>query len=151
MRIAVGADHAGFPMKDSVIRMLGDLGVATLDLGTDSAEPVDFPEVSQRVCSAVLSGTVDRAVLVCGTGVGASIAANKIAGIRAGLIHDVHSAHQAVEHDNINVLCMGAQIIGAWLAGDILKAFVEAEFSTEAPFRRRVAQLADLDRTRGTP
>jgi len=145
MRIAVGADHAGFPMKDSVIAILKELGIETVDHGTYSEAPVDFPIIARKVCDAVLSGAVDRGVLVCGTGIGASIAANKIPGIRAGLIHDVHCAHQAVEHDDVNVLCMGAKIIGSWLAADILKAFVEARFSTDPDCRRRVALLREMD------
>jgi ribose 5-phosphate isomerase B len=146
MRIAIGGDHAGFPMKEPVKEAIERLGHTVTDYGTHSAEPVDFPDIAQLVCSAVRSGEADRGVMVCGTGVGACIAANKMPGIRAALCHDVYSAHQCVEHDDVNVLCLGAQIIGIKLAEDILKAFLDARFSTDESFRRRVAKLADLER-----
>lgn len=148
MLIAVGADHAGFPMKADIIESLKSLGVEVVEFATFDGSQVDFPEITREVCEAVLAGNADRAVLVCGTGIGASIAANKISGIRGGLVHDTHSAHQSVEHDNVNVLCIGARIIGSWLAHDILQAFVNAEFSSDPTFRRRVAQLDRMDEKR---
>ena len=146
MRIVVGADHAGFPLKGTVVQALRAWGHVVEDVGTDSPEPVDFPDVAQKVCEPVHAGRAERGVLVCGTGVGACIAANKLAGIRAAVCHDVHSAHQAVEHDDVNVCCLGARIIGDWLALDLLRAFVEARFSGEEHFRRRLDKLAQLER-----
>ena len=129
MNIAIGGDHAGFPMKGAVIELVRDAGHNVTDFGAHSEEPVDFPDVARDVCSAVKSGNADRAIMVCGTGVGAAIACNKIPGIRAALCHDVYSAHQCVEHDNVNVLCLGAQVVGIMLVQDILSAFLNAEFS----------------------
>ncbi len=115
------------------------------DVGTNSPEPVDFPDIAEVVCEAVRRGEAERGIMVCGTGVGAAIAANKFRGIRAALCHDVYSAHQSVEHDDVNVLCLGAQIVGEKLAFDLLRAFLEAEHSPDEQFRRRVAKLAELE------
>ncbi|TVY11121.1 ribose 5-phosphate isomerase B [Paenibacillus cremeus] len=145
MKIALGNDHCGFAMKAHVMDKLKSLGCEVVDYGCHSTEPVDFPDISRTVCDAVRSGQAERGVLVCGTGVGAAIAANKIPGIRAAVCHDVHSAHQCVEHDDVNVMCMGAQIIGPWLAGDLLEVFITARFSTEKPFRRRVQKLHEME------
>jgi len=120
-------------------------GHEVADVGTDSSEPVDFPDIAELVCEAVRNGDAERGIMVCGTGVGASIAANKFRGIRAALCHDVYSAHQSVEHDDVNVLCIGAQIVGDKLAFDILRAFLEAEHSPDEEFRRRVAKLNELE------
>jgi ribose 5-phosphate isomerase B len=146
MHLAIGGDHAGFPLKGPIIDALRDWGHEVVDLGTHSTEPVDFPDITKAVCDRVLNGEADRAILVCGTGVGACIAANKIDGIRAALCHDVYSAHQSVEHDDVNVLCLGAQIVGLPLALDLLRAFLAAHFSDEEHFRRRVQKIADLER-----
>jgi ribose 5-phosphate isomerase B len=146
MRLAVGGDHAGFPLKGPVIELLRASGHEVEDFGTHSAEPVDFPDIAQAVCGAIRSGSADRGLLVCGTGVGACIAGNKIPGIRAAVCHDSYSAHQCVEHDDVNLLCIGAQIVGVKLVEEILGAFLAAEFSTEEQFRRRVAKLAQLER-----
>ncbi len=146
MRLAIGGDHAGFPMKGPVVEVLLGWGHLVEDLGTHSEEPVDFPDIARAVCTAIKDGRADRGVLVCGTGVGACIAGNKIPGIRAALCHDAYSGHQCVEHDDVNLLCMGAQIIGIKLAEEILRAFLGARFSTEEHFRRRVAKLAELER-----
>jgi ribose 5-phosphate isomerase B len=146
MRLAVGGDHAGFPLKGPIIELLRAEGHIVEDFGTHSTEPVDFPDIAQAVCGAIRGGAADRGLLVCGTGVGACIAGNKIPGIRAAVCHDSYSAHQCVEHDDVNLLCIGAQIIGIKLAGEILTAFLAAEFSTEPQFRRRVAKLAELER-----
>jgi ribose 5-phosphate isomerase B len=145
MKISMGNDHAGFPMKAAVLEILKDLGCEVIDHGSFDELPVDFPDISKKVCNSVRSGEAERGIMVCGTGVGASIAANKFPGIRAATIHDVHCAHQGVEHDDMNVLCMGAKIIGPWLARDIIKAYIEAEFSTHEDFRRRVGKLRILE------
>jgi ribose 5-phosphate isomerase B len=146
MRLVVGGDHAGFPLKGPVVAALRRWGHDVEDVGTYSAEPVDFPDIAQQVCRAVRTGQVERGVMVCGTGVGACIAANKVPGIRAALCHDVYSAHQSVEHDDVNVLCLGAQIVGETLALELLKTYLEARHSTEEHFRRRVAKLRELER-----
>lgn len=146
MKLVVGGDHAGFPLKGPVVDLLKSWGHQVEDMGTHSPEPVDFPAIAQRVCDEIRQGRAERGILVCGTGVGASIAGNKIPGIRAALCHDTYCAHQSVEHDNVNLLCIGAQVIGIKLAEEILSAFLKAEFSTAEEFRRRVAKLGDLER-----
>ena len=133
-------------MKGPVIDLLNSWGHAVEDFGVHSATPVDFPDIAQLVCDAVRSDKAERGILVCGTGVGACIAGNKIPGIRAALCHDAYSAHQCVEHDNVNLLCLGAQIIGIKLAEEVLRAFLAAEFSTAEHFRRRVDKLAELEK-----
>ncbi len=145
MRIALGCDHAGFPMKAQVLEVIRALGHEVEDLGTHSADPVDFPDIARAVCDRVVSGKAERGMLVCGTGVGASIAANKRRGVRAAVCHDVHSAHQSVEHDDVNVMCIGAQIVGPWLARDLVKSFLEARFDANDDHRRRVAKLTAFE------
>ena len=145
MRLVVGGDHAGFPLKGPVVETLRSWGHEVTDVGTDSTDPVDFPDIAELVCETVRKGEAERGIMVCGTGVGAAIAANKFRGIRAALCHDVYSAHQSVEHDDVNVLCIGAQIVGDKLAFDLLRAFLEAEHSPDEEFRRRVAKLAELE------
>src|SRR5579871_71109 len=120
MRFAVGADHAGLPLKETVIQALREAGAEGVDLGTFTPDPVDYPDYAAKVAAAIIDGVADRGVLICGSGVGASIAANKIHGIRAGLCHDTYAAHQGVEHDDMNVLCLGARIIGPALAAEIV-------------------------------
>jgi ribose 5-phosphate isomerase B len=148
MDIVIGSDHAGFPLKDVVIDMLKFWGHTVKDHGTFSTDPVDFPDIAKLVCEDVRSGKADRGIMVCGTGVGASIAANKMSGIRAALCHDAYSAGQGVEHDNVNVLCMGAWVIGPKTMEQVLSAFLTARFSTEEQFRRRVQKLEQLDAER---
>lgn len=148
MRIVVGSDHAGFPMKAHAIECIEQLGHEVVDVGSYDDQPVDFPDIARRVTEAITSRDADRGLMVCGTGVGASIAANKVRGIRAAVCHDIHSAHQAVEHDDVNVMCIGAQIIGPWLARDLIRSYLEAEFSTSEEFRRRVEKLHDMDAER---
>ena len=148
MRIACAFDHAGFPLKSTILEHIRSLGHEVHDAGSYNADPVDFPDIAKAVTSAITEGKAERGMMVCGTGVGASIAANKVKGIRAAVCHDVHSAHQSVEHDDVNVMCIGAQIVGAWLAKDLVTAYLEAEFSTDEDFRRRVAKLADMDAAR---
>jgi ribose 5-phosphate isomerase B len=132
-----------------VIEFLRAQGHAVEDFGTHSPEPVDFPDIARLVCEAVRSGAAERGVMVCGTGVGACIAANKIPGIRAALCHDTYSAHQCVEHDDVNVLCIGAWIVGIRMAEEVLRAFLAAKFSAEEEFRRRVQKLAVLEQEAG--
>lgn len=145
MRLVIGSDHAGFPMKGGIIAHLRAQGHEVVDIGSFDPAPVDFPDIARQLCARVLAGEAERGLMVCGTGVGASIAANKIRGIRAAVGHDVHSAHQCVEHDDVNVLCLGAQIVGPWLARDLIDAFLAARFSTQEEFRRRVAKLAEME------
>ncbi|MFD2671705.1 ribose 5-phosphate isomerase B [Marinicrinis sediminis] len=145
MKIAFGNDHAGYPLKADVLNVLKEAGVEVIDYGCQSTEPVDFPDIARRVCDDVRSGACDRGIMLCGTGVGASIAANKIQGIRASVCHDIYSAHQCVEHDDVNVMCIGAQIIGSRVAKEMIETFLKAEFSTEEHFRRRVRKLRDIE------
>ena len=145
MKLAIGGDHAGFPLKGPVIDFLRAEGHAVQDFGTHSTEPVDFPDIARLVCNAVRNGAAERGIMVCGTGVGAAIAANKMTGIRAALCHDTFSAHQCVEHDDVNVLCVGAWIVGIKAVEEILRAFLAAEFSTSEEFRRRVRKLAEME------
>lgn len=145
MKIVVGSDHAGFPMKAELLAFLRERGHEIEDVGSYDPEPVDFPDIARKVAAAITSGRAERGLMVCGTGVGASIGANKMKGIRAAVCHDVHSAHQCVEHDDVNVMCIGAQIVGPWLARDLVAAYLDAKFSTAEEFRRRVAKLADMD------
>lgn len=146
MKIAVGGDHAGFPLKETVVNALKALGHEVTDYGSYDSNPVDFPDITRTVCAAVLSGEAERAIMVCGTGVGACIAANKIPGIRASVCHDIYSAHQCVEHDDVNVMCVGAQIIGSVIVVELLESFLKAEFSTAEEFRRRVEKLHEMER-----
>ncbi|WP_319567594.1 ribose 5-phosphate isomerase B [Cohaesibacter marisflavi] len=145
MKIVIGSDHAGFPLKADIVTHIEALGHEVTDVGCYDAGEVDFPDVANALVDFLLEGKAERGIMVCGTGVGAAIAANKRAGIRAAVGHDVHSAHQCVEHDNVNVLCIGAQIVGLWLARDLVSAFLEAEFSTSEEFRRRVCKLSEME------
>ena len=147
MRIAVACDHAGFPLKDEAIRVISEAGHQPVDLGTDSTAPVDYPDFAAKLARAILDKTADRGVLICGSGVGACIAAGKIDGIYAGLCHDEYSAGQGVEHDNMNVLCLGARVIGPALVPGLVRAFMNAQFSTEERHRRRVGKIRKLEQT----
>lgn len=151
MRIALGADHAGFPLKDHVRQLIEALGHEVLDCGTDSEQPVDFPDIVEATCTPVLTGEVDRAVLVCGSGVGAVMAANKMRGIRAALTHEPYSAHQAVEHDDANVIAMGNWLVARALLPDILQAFFDARFDDDDDTRRRVAKMHALETRTDSP
>lgn len=146
MKIAIGSDHAGWAIKEGVIAHVKALGHEVMDVGSYSPDPVDFPDIAKALTSKVLSGEVSRGIMVCGTGVGACIAANKVRGIRAAVCHDVHSSHQSVEHDDVNVMCIGAQIVGPWLAKDLVVSFLEAKFDDNEDHRRRVSKLAEMDR-----
>lgn len=146
MKLVIGSDHAGWALKGSVVAHIKSLGHEVVDVGSHDANPVDFPDIARALTAKVLSGEAERGIMVCGTGVGASIAANKVRGIRAAVCHDIHSAHQSVEHDDVNVMCIGAQIIGPWLANDLISAFLAAKFAgDDEDFRRRVAKLHEMD------
>lgn len=145
MTISLGNDHAGFSLRGAVTALLRDLGFSCIDNGTATGEPVDFPDIVSLVCGDVLAGRAQRGLLLCGTGVGASMAANKHRGIRAAVIHDCYSAHQGVEHDDMNVICIGAQIVGPWLARDIIVSFVRATFDGGPDFVRRLEKMAKIE------
>ncbi len=145
MRIAIGSDHAGFELKEDLRAALKQMGHEVLDLGTHSTNPVDYPDYADAVGRAVLANKADRGLVICGSGVGASVAANKIPGIRAGLCHDTYSAHQGVEHDNMNVLVLGARVIGRELAHELVRAFVAAQFSNEERHVRRLAKVQAIE------
>jgi len=145
MPIALGADHAGYELKDILRGDLRAQGHEVIDLGTDGPAPVDYPDFAEAVGLAILDGRAARGILVCGSGVGASVAANKIPGIRAGLCHDTYSARQGVEHDDMNLLVLGARVIGVELARELVRAFLEARFSAEARHRRRLRKVAALE------
>jgi len=145
MKIAIGTDHAGFPLKQTIIEIIKAEGHAVLDLGTDSTESVDYPDFSAAVGRAVRDGKADRGVILCGSGVGAAVAANKLKGVRAGLCHDTYSAHQCVEHDDVNVLALGARVIGEEPAREIVKAFLRAEFTREERHVRRLNKVLAIE------
>lgn len=145
MRIAIGADHAGFRLKEHLGRVLSEQGHAVLDLGTYSEEPVDYPDYSAAVGRSVRDGRADRGVVICGSGAGAAIAANKVRGVRAALAHDTYTGHQSVEHDDANVLAMGSRVIGPALAEEIMLAFVDATFTGEERHLRRLNKVKALE------
>jgi RpiB/LacA/LacB family sugar-phosphate isomerase len=145
MRIALGSDHAGFEMKGVLAKLLGELGHQVVDVGTYSAEPVDYPDFAEAVGKAVLEGRAERGVLICGSGVGASVAANKMRGIRAGLCHDTYSAHQGVEHDDMNILVLGSRVIGFALAQEIVTKYIGAKFSNEERHVRRLGKVKAME------
>jgi ribose 5-phosphate isomerase B len=145
MRIALGADHAGFQLKQRILARVRELGHEPVDVGTYSAEAVDYPDFAEAVGLAVRDGRAARGILVCGSGVGASIAANKIPGVRAGLCHDHYSAHQGVEHDDMNVLVLGGRIIGEALAMELVQAFVAAAFTAEERHQRRLDKVKRME------
>lgn len=145
MRVVLGSDHAGFDLKQNLDVFIRDLGHEILDVGTHSETPVDYPDYSEAVGLAVKEGRADRGVLICGSGVGASVAANKVPGIRAGLCHDTYSAHQGVEHDDMNVLVMGARVIGDELARELVRAYLGAKFSGEERHKRRLAKVHAIE------
>ena len=145
MKVAVAADHGGWPLKDVVIAAVRGAGHEVLDLGTNSAAPVDYPEYSAAAGRAVLRGEAERAIIICGSGVGAAVAANKLRGIRAGVCHDTYSAHQGVEHDDMNVLSLGARVIGSALAEELVRAFLGARYTNEERHRRRLAKVKAIE------
>src|SRR5215813_10336195 len=145
MRIAIGADHAGVELKQDVHELLQRLGCVVVDLGTHSADPVDYPDYAEAVGLSLREGNAERGIVICGSGVGASVATNKIPGIRAGLCHDTYSAHQGVEHDDMNVLVLGGRIVGVELARELIGAFLNARFTGEHRHRRRLAKMTALE------
>jgi len=145
VRVAVACDHAGFPLKAVVIEAARRLGHEVLDLGTNSTDPVDYPDIAEAVGRAILDGRSDRGIVVCGSGVGAAVAANKMKGLRAAVLGDVYSARQAVEHDDIQVLSLGARVIGPALAQSVVEAFLQATFSGEERHVRRLKKIAALE------
>ena len=146
MRIAVAADHAGYILKDELTAKLTQLGHEILDLGTHSAAPVDYPDSAEAVAQALRDKQVDRGIIVCGSGAGVSIAANKFPGVRAAVCHDTYTAHQAVEHDDLNVLCLGSRVVGPALALEVSTAFLSAVFSGEDRHQRRLNKVNDIER-----
>ncbi len=145
MKVALAGDHAGFELKKSLIDALTREGYETVDLGAHDRAPSDYPDFARAIGKAVTSGEVERGILVCGSGVGASVAASKIKGIRAAVCHDIYSAHQGVEHDDMNVLCLGARIIGPAPALEIAHAFLEARFSQEERHARRLRKVLEIE------
>lgn len=150
MRVVIGGDHAGFDLKQELAGYLREQGHEVVDVGTDGPAAVDYPDFAAAVSAALLDGRAERGVLICGSGVGAAVAANKIHGIRAGLCHDTYSARQGVEHDDVNVLCLGARIIGVALARELVDAFLGAAYTGEDRHARRLSKVLDLEQ-RGTP
>jgi ribose 5-phosphate isomerase B len=149
MIIACGFDHAGFPLRGRLLPLIEAEGHEVLDLGTDNAQPIDYPDKALEVGRAVVSGMAERGILVCGSGAGVSVAACKIRGIRAATVHDHYTGHQCVEHDDVNVICLGGRVIGAEVAAEIVTAFLNARFSGEERHVRRLAKVAEIERTGG--
>ncbi|HLD50479.1 MAG TPA: ribose 5-phosphate isomerase B [bacterium] len=145
VRVAVGSDHAGFEMKQFFLPLIREKGHEVSDLGTHDTKPVDYPDFAEAVGKAVRERKADRGIVICGSGVGASIAANKISGIRAALCHDTYSAHQGVEHDDMNVLVLGARIIGLELAKELVFSFLNAHFTQEERHKRRLEKIKTLE------
>ena len=149
MIVAVGFDHAGFPLRDRLLPLIEQLGHTALDFGTDNPTPIDYPDKALEVGRAVASGQAERGILVCGSGAGVSVAASKILGVRAATIHDEYTAHQGVEHDAVNVLCLGGRVIGSEVAAEIVEAFLAAVVSMEERHVRRRAKVDEIERTGG--
>jgi ribose 5-phosphate isomerase B len=145
MKIVIGSDHAGFELKQQLIPVIKELGHEVLDVGTDSTAAVDYPDFAAKVGRAVLEGRAERGVLICGSGVGASVAVNKLHGIRGGICHDTYSAHQGVEHDDLNVLVLGSRVVGVALAADLLRAYLPAQFTHEERHVRRLNKVLALE------
>jgi ribose 5-phosphate isomerase B len=146
MRVVIGSDHGGFPLKGEIAAQLRGLGHEPVDVGAHTFDALDdYPDFARAVCEAVLGGRGERGILICGSGVGACVAANKFRGIRAGVCHDTYSAHQGVEHDNMNVLCLGARVVGGAVAAELVSAFVGASFSGEERHARRLAKVLSFE------
>jgi len=145
MRVVLGSDHAGYELKQQLVEYVRELGHEVLDVGTNDTSSVDYPDFSEAVGIAVIDGRADRGILLCGSGVGSVIAVNKIPGIRAGVCHDSYSAHQGVEHDDMNVLVLGARIVAIALARDLVKIYLDAEFSEEPRHKRRLSKIKKLE------
>jgi ribose 5-phosphate isomerase B len=145
MKVVIGSDHAGFQLKNAMGDLLRSMGNEVLDIGAFNENPSDYPDFAEAVDRAVLDGKAERGVLICGSGVGASVAANKLPGIRAGICHDTYSAHQGVEHDNMNVLVLGSRVVGIALAQDLVRAFMGAKFTNEERHVRRLGKVKALE------
>jgi len=145
MRMVLGSDHAGYELKQALVEHLRGMGLEVLDVGTCSTAPVDYPDYAEAVAAAVLDGRAERGVLICGSGVGACVAANKVPGIRAAICHDGYSAHQGVEHDDMNVLVLGSRVIGPELAKDLVRDYLRANFSGEERHLRRLAKVKAIE------
>ncbi|MEX2235909.1 MAG: ribose 5-phosphate isomerase B [Dehalococcoidia bacterium] len=147
MRVAVACDHAGYHLKARVLAEVEKAGHKAIELGVFSTEPSDYPDAALELGEAMLAGRAERGILVCGSGVGASVAANKVPGIRAALCHDTYSAHQGVEHDDMNVLCLGSRIVGEELAAELIRAFLAAGFQHEERFVRRLNKVLAIEQS----
>jgi ribose 5-phosphate isomerase B len=147
VKVAVACDHAGFPLKDTVLDTIRKAGHEVLDLGTDSTASVDYPDFAEKLGRAIQRGEADRGVVICGSGVGAAVAVNKMLGLRAGLCHDTYSAHQCVEHDDVNVLALGGRIIGPEVAVEVVRAFLAAKFSREERHVRRLNKVLAIEKS----
>ena len=145
MKLAIGSDHCGYAMKEQLIPYLKEQGHEIEDFGCYSTKMVDFPDIAQRICVAILNGTAERGIMVCSTGIGAVIACNKVKGIRAGLLHDVYCAHQCVEHDNVQVMAIGGEVIGYYTAIEVINAFLKASFSESPEFVQRLKKLEEME------
>ena len=149
MKVAVGFDHAGYLLRDTVLQAAREAGAEVIDVGTHSAEPVDFPDFTAKVGKAIQSGAAERGIIVCGSGIGACIGANKMKGIYASICHDTYSAAQGVVHDDMNVLCLGGRVVGTELAAALVKAFLGSRYEGDSPggerFARRVAKIRQLE------
>jgi ribose 5-phosphate isomerase B len=148
MRIVIGADHAGFPLKEELLGLLAATDYTIIDVGTDSTESVDYPDYAAAVGRAVVDGRADRGIVVCGSGAGAAIAANKLDGVRCAQANDTYTAHQAVEHDDVNVIALAARVVGPSLSWEIVESFLAAEFIPEDRYVRRLNKVLDLERDR---
>jgi len=146
MRIALGADHGGFGLKSQLVQFVEELGHEVVDVGAHTVDPADdYPDFARAVAESVATGQAERGIMVCGSGVGASVAANKVRGVRASVCHDTYSAHQGVEHDDMNVLCLGDRIVGVELARELVRAFVSARFSGEERHKRRLDKVLEME------
>ena len=145
MRVTLGSDHAGFRLKNELAEFVQSLGHEVIDVGTHTTDPVDYPDYAEAVGRSVVENKADRAILLCGSGIGASVAANKVPGVRAGLAHDTYSAHQGVEHDDMNVLVIGARVVGPELAHEVVRAFLKAQYSGEERHERRLQKVKALE------
>jgi len=147
VKVAVGCDHAGFPLKEPVLAAVRAAGHEVVDLGTNSTAPVDYPDMAEKAGRAIQRKEAERGIVLCGSGVGAALAANKMIGVRAGVCHDTYSAHQCVEHDDVNVLALGARVIGPDLAVEIVRAFLAAKFSGEERHLRRLNKILAIEQS----
>lgn len=145
MKIVVGSDHCGYSLKIKMLSYFEELGYEVVDVGCYSEDPLDFPDVTKKACEKILTSDCERGIMFCGTGIGAAIAGNKMKGIRAAVCHDFFSAHQAVEHDNVNMMCIGAKVVGEWITKDLIYSFINAKFSTEEAYQRRVRKLEQME------